>query len=494
MLTVTDNKLSAFQQRLLAESIRSAEEAGTTIPGHDTADVAAIAAGGSFEERIRTRALTLARGQNLLPAFATFQRGLRIAFIVIVILGFVIGAGAAKSTLTPDADGLVNFYWTLVVLLGVHTIAMLVWLLFLLFGRYIPPMTPLLGLYRALGRMFTKPASASLDSHAYRAWAANLGSGALGRWGISTLLHSFWLATLSGILITTVILFIPKQFDFVWETTMLPDQAFIELTDALRPLPQWLGMATLDRDVVLASHRNASQRPPAGARRGWSSLLIGSIIGAGLLPRFLMWSVSVLMLYRARSRYRLDLELPGFARLQHRLMPVSQRIGVVDPDSGPRTGAGTAGGESAILHDENTAVLGLDLDAPKTGWPPVLLRVRSDLGIATDRSALIKALGVLADMQSSPLSLLLVCSLISSPDRGMGKGLREIRAAHHGPIGVLLTQSTLVNARLGKMAAAERLQDWRQLIHSAGIDLNRVLVLDLDDAEVVRNYQLAQSR
>ncbi|MFO1436341.1 MAG: DUF2868 domain-containing protein [Gammaproteobacteria bacterium] len=493
MSTVTDNKLSAFQQRLLAEGIRVAEEAGTTIPGNDTADVAAIAAGGSFEERIRTRAVTLARAQNLLPAFTMFQRGLRIALIAIIALGFVIGAGAAKSTLTPDADGLVNFYWTLVVLLGLHTLAMLLWLLFLLFGRYIPPLTPLVGIYRGLSRLFTKPAAASLETHAYRAWASSLASGALGRWGISTLLHSFWLAALSGILVTTVVLFIPKQFDFVWETTMLPDQAFIRLTDTLRPLPQWFGMATLDRDTVLASHRNADQHPPAEARRGWSSLLIGSIFGAGLLPRFLMWLASVLMLYHARSRYRLDLELPGFARLQHRLMPVSQRIGVVDPDlHGPASTRAPDGGR-VILHDENTAVLGLDIDTPRTGWPPVLLRVRSNLGIATDRDTLIKALGTLANMQSSPLSLIIVCSLISSPDRGMAKGLREIRAAHHGSIGVLLTQSTLVNSRLGHVAAAERLQDWRQLIHSAGVDLNRVLTLDLDDAEVVRNYQLAQT-
>jgi hypothetical protein len=41
-------------------------------------------------------------------------------------------------------------------------------------------------------------------------------------------------------------------------------------------------------------------------------------------------------------------------------------------------------------------------------------------------------------------------------------------------------------------ASDERLADWRQIILAAGIEPGHVVVLDLDDAESMRRFQLAQ--
>jgi hypothetical protein len=476
---------------LFAEAWRRIEDAGGSPIDAANAELAAVAQGGDFETRVMNRAQALADSTDLPRTLHRFEQALRRAAWVIIGIGLLLGATAARSTLNPDHAGLVNFYWVLVALLGVHTLALLLWFVSLLLAGGGQPPTPLRAPFEALAHMLSSAASGNVQRSAQSTWTAIVGSGALGRWGLSALVHGFWLAALGGMLGVTLLMLSARQFDFVWETTILPDEAFIELTERLQRLPARLGLVTLERETIVASRREADRPPPAGARRGWSALLVGSLIAYGMLPRAVLLGISLLMLRLSRSRYRLDLELPGYSRLRVRLMPASRQIGIVDPDT--QAAAGKAGEFRAVRLPaaREMAVLGIEIDPPVTGWPPALTIGARDLGVAADRSELDAALRSLRTLQSHPLSLLVVCSLIASPDRGMARVLRDCRATHHGPIALLLTQRARTALRLEETACREREGDWRRIATAAGFDAGHILVLDLDDAEELRNFLLA---
>ncbi|MCG3144993.1 MAG: putative membrane protein [Gammaproteobacteria bacterium] len=482
-----------FQRRLLAEAWRRIEESGGSPVDATHAELAAVAQGGDFETRVLNRAQGLARSADLPRALHGLQQAARRAAWTLVVAGVLIGAAAARSTLNPDHAGLVNFYWVLVALLGIHTLAMLLWLVSLPFsfsGSH-PLPTPLRAPFEALARMLAAAVSGNMQRTAQSAWMAVTGSGALGRWGLSALLHAFWLAALGGMLAVTLLMLSARQFDFVWETTILPDEAFIRLTERLQDLPARLGLGSLDRETIVASRRAAERPPPPGARRGWSALLVGSLIAYGMVPRAALLVISLLMLRHSRGRYRLDLELPGYARLRPRLLPASRKIGIIDADPGAVDGKAGEPRAGRLPAARETAVLGIEIDPPGTGWPPALAAGAQDLGIAADRAILESALQRLKSLQDRPLSLLVVCSLAASPDRGIARVLRDCRAAHHGPIALLLTHRARTALRLGETACREREGDWRRIAIAAGFDAAHILVLDLDDAAELRDFLLA---
>jgi hypothetical protein len=223
----------------------------------------------------------------------------------------------------------------------------------------------------------------------------------------------------------------------------------------------------------------------------WSSLLIGSLIAYGIVPRALALLLSLLLLRRARTRYRLDVDLPGYARLRSALMPPSRRIGVVDADSSAVAQA-QVNAQGRLPLAGGTAVLGIEIDDPLTGWPPAIVREARDLGIARDHDALKHALRTLSSLQHAPLALLAVASLATSPDRGVTRLLRELRATHHGPFGLLLTQGGKTRERLGAENCEERIADWLRVAAGAGIERAHVGVLDLDDIDAVRAHHFAR--
>lgn len=483
-----------FETRLLAEAIRRQEETTGGEPDADAAtELAAISTGGDFEARVRARADAIAQRSGLHRTLASYRRTAAISVAIVIAAGVFLGAGAAQATLTPDRAGLVNFYLVLLALLGVHTLALLLWLLSIVFSPRLAPATPLRPLLRSLLGAFAAPAAKDRPhTSAMGTWTGLLTSGAMGRWLVSALIHAFWLAVLIGMLGAVLLLLSARQFDFVWETTILPDNAFVNVTERLSEAPRGMGLPAPTHEQILASRRDASVRPPAEARRLWSGLLIGSLIAYAIAPRAALFVIAMLLSRRARQRFRLDLDLPGYARLRPLLMPSSRRAGIVDADS---AAANAARPDSLIRRlpvGTQLAVLGLEIDAPSSGWPPPLAPRANDLGIVMDRDAQRAALRALAAMQRAPVALLLVASLAASPDRGVGRLLREIRAIHHGPLALLLTQSDSAQARLGDHAFAERLGDWRQLAINAGIAAGSIGVLDLDDVAAVREFLAAR--
>lgn len=474
--------LPRFPDRLQCEALRRYEEySGELADG--PADLQAALAGGDFEQRLVARARRLAPGIGLDTALTAVEHAAGYSVLAIVVVGLVMGASAAQAVLGTGGSEATNFYTVLVVMLGLHTLSLLLWLCLVLLPARYAQSSPSAKLGVFLLRVLHHGGTAAAARAAFGAWLAVHASPGLARASMSVLVHTAWLAILAGMLGATLALFSARQYDFIWETTILPDSAFVELTAVLGAGPRQLGIAVPDAALTGASRRGAGSPPDAGvARRAWSGLLIGSLLLYGLMPRAVLVLATRLWLGQARARFRLASDLPQYARLRPRLMPAATGERVVDP--APAGGPGHPAASERPGRIEvapGTRVLGLELDPPAGGWPPPLARDVVDLGIVRDSAALTEALSGLA---ATPAPLLVVASLASSPDRGTRRSLQRIRAAARA--GLLLTQSGRCAARLGADATRQRIADWLALAQVAGFEGEDVHLLDLDDIAALR--------
>lgn len=484
-----------FEDRLLAEALRHYED--TRQPVQDPrADLRAVMGGGDFERRVLTRSAAVPVAADLRRALERVARTARLVVGALVLLGLLIGAGAANGALIRDRDGFVNFYWAFVGLLGVHTFAMLLWFIAIFVRPGHLPATPLGGLVRAaLDWMGRRSKAQSTLRAALDAWMEVMGQRGTGRWALSTLVHLFWSVVLSGVLVALLVLLSARQYDFAWETTILPARVFVSLTAELGRLPARVGFPVPDAETAAASHlARTPTMPQAATRKAWSGLLLGGVLLYGLLPRLLLLLIAAGLLRRAKYGFRLDLDLPGYARLRAHLLPGARRTGVVDHEDAAGEGAGTPRLHRAVRGAAGgVAFAGLEVAVPASGWPPPLARRYRDLGRISDRDAQHAALATLSDLQDPPPALVVVCSLLTSPDRGLGRFLGQLRDAHRGPLVLLLSGSDKVRTRLGADGASERLGDWRRLASTAGIDAGDVISLDLDDVRAVTAFHLEQA-
>ena len=152
-----------------------------------------------------------------------------------------------------------------------------------------------------------------------------LGRSRLATWGLGAITHGLWTLALAGAAGGVLLLLATRSYGFVWETTILPDAAFVRLTAALGSLPALFGFPVPDAATVAAS---GSAAAPGGmlaeaGRRAWAGWLLGALLAYGMLPRLLVMIGCALLWRRCVRTLALDLALPGYARLRARLLPDS---------------------------------------------------------------------------------------------------------------------------------------------------------------------------
>ncbi|MEZ5582815.1 MAG: DUF2868 domain-containing protein [Candidatus Competibacteraceae bacterium] len=410
-----------LEQRLLAEAVRLHEDAQGPLE-EPSADAAGRAAGGDLEQRLLARAHAL----SIAPAMGTALHQLRSASTVVVTIALIFatlaGASTAQLTLGSEVAGPVNFFWVLGGMLGVHTLALVLWLAVFFLKPSAVSTSSLGGLALAAGRRITHWLHRGpLHMAAIRAGALVYGGNTLGRWTLSAISHGLWLAFLTGCGVMVILILSIKQYNFAWETTILSDRTYTVLTRTIAVGPEALGFTTPNAEQIAASHWDRQSQPSGESREAWSGLLIGSIVAYGLLPRALLLALSVLAWRRASKRFRLDTSKRGYARLQTRLQPVARAIGVVDADTFPHDQQRRPRQEQpfAVGDEGPAAIVGFEIDPPNTAWPPPLNGVSwQDLGFVDDRSGRQRVLNELTQTATPPRLILFVCSLAVTPDRG----------------------------------------------------------------------------
>ncbi|WP_421846431.1 DUF2868 domain-containing protein [Marinomonas sp.] len=220
-----------------------------------------------------------------------FNRGILGLLIVSLLLGFM----AVPPAFATGQSNQVNIFWLFIILLGFHALNFVVWFVTMIatMKQHTESKGILLSLLIFLNRKISKHSHINTDvSAAYIHWQCPAHSN---KWLISSLSHGAWGCYLLAGWVMTLLLLLTNQVNFVWETTLLSDDAFIQLTQTLSAIPQWFGIALPNQLDILASRVDLISQT-AATRQHWANFLLASIFIYGVLPR-LIFTVICLGMY-----------------------------------------------------------------------------------------------------------------------------------------------------------------------------------------------------
>lgn len=442
-----------------AETIRLRE--ALWGPLEDSAEVRqARAEGHGFVQRLLLRARLLARRESLDKVLRQWQRVARLALLAMLAAAALAGIGTALSALGDGARS-INLNIALATTLGIHSFTLLLWLFSLAIGR--GQGGAWLGeAWLWLTRKLARGPDAAL---APTALVSLLGRNSSLRWGLGSISHLLWLVLLISMLLALTALLATRSHTFHWETTILPDEAFVSLTGILGWLPSQLGFQMPTESMIRAS-RNAGSTP-VYVHALWTSWLIGCIVTYGLLPRLLAFIVSILLARLNLSSLTLDDALPSYADLRYRLMPSSERTGIDSPLA-PEFLPSTASSPNALSMAVASAIVGIEL-APDTPWPPAPLASCTDLGIIDTRAQRHHVLDHLQKHRAE--KLLIVCDARQTPDRGTIALIADLAGLAQQPAVALIgprTDALPAGNASSASQAAPRQRQWRQKLTAAG--------------------------
>lgn len=435
--------LTDLDKRWLTEAVRLREEHAGPLDDQE-ANRRARQLGGDLATRIENRALWLAERDGMRAALLHWKQGARLALLVLLAVAVLSGAGLAFAAL-GDGQRPVNVFWAVGSLLGVNLLLLLSWAMsFSLAGEQ----------GASLGRVWLwlseKLARDAQAVHLAPALLLLLQRQRLNRWLLGALVNGLWLLALGSALLVLLVLLATRRYGFVWETTILGDQTFIDLTQALGALPALLGFSVPDVAMIRAS--GVSQPVLELARQAWAGWLLGVLMVYGLLPRLLLAATCLWRWRRGRQHLSLDLQLPGYSTLREALMPSSERLGINDPEP-------AAMPEVARLadaeHSAGALLVGLELDDQRP-WPPALPASVVDAGILDSRESRNRLLEQLS--RFPPARLAIACDPRRSPDRGSLALIAELARSAGA------TRIWLMQAPPGQALDSERLGDWHQAL------------------------------
>lgn len=479
---------SSLDDRLLAEAVRVMERDPAIAVANDavaarTAGLDATAA-GDLEQRIVARAAALPSAATQRDANLQLRRVFRGVVVACTILALLAGAAAARAALGAANDQAVNVFWALGNLLGVQMVLLLVWFALLLLGARGLALGSLgsFVVHLAQGLARRLRGATPEQTAALHAAGAVLSRPDLARWTFSAISHALWTAFNLGCVLVLALLLSTKRYTFIWETTILDAETYQRLTNLLAAGPALLGFATPTPQQVADTVIDAPTENIAAAKHAWSGLLLGAMIVYGLMPRALLAAASWLGRARSLRRYRLDLLNPGFQRLAPLLMPQTRALGIVDGDENNALAAARSAPPLAASRPPGPpAILGLEIAPPPTGWPPRLPGLTlTDLGLIDDRDAQHRCIANLRVAATEPRCLIVVASLTTTPDRGIGSFLRELGRASSNSLSLVLTGGDSLRKRGGARQLEQRISDWRQLAIESGMTDARIAEIDLD--------------
>lgn len=430
-------ELTPLQNLWLSETIRLREEHAGPLEDLE-ANRLARAAGGDLPSRIQRRALWLAERDGLSAALTRWLQGARLALVLLLIFAVLSGAGLAFAALSQTP---VNVFWALGSLLGLNLILLLSWALGLIFAGEHGATLGRLWLW--LSEKFARDAKAAQLAPAL---LVMLQRKKLNRWALGTLVNGLWLLAMFSALVLLLTLMATRRYGFVWETTILSADTFINMTQALGALPALLGFNVPSVEMIRASGDAALDIE--SARQAWATWLVGVLVVYGVLPRLLLAAFCFWRWSRGKAALSLDLKLPGYAQLRERLMPTSERLGINDaaPEQLHRV-------ESHVsAHASDGALLvAIELDDQRP-WPPALPKTVSNAGILDSRESRNKLLEQLS--RFPPARLLIACDPRRSPDRGSLALIAELAR------NASATRVWLLQAPPGEALDSARLGDW----------------------------------
>ncbi|MBR7888886.1 DUF2868 domain-containing protein [Marinomonas sp. A79] len=389
--------------------------------------------------------------------FGQLIRHFHRAVLILLVVSFVLGFLAVPSAFATSESNQVNIFWLLIVMLGFHCLNLLIWSITLVATMKRRPAGQgfLLNSLLFLNKKIAK--HTNIDHHvsdAFLQWQCPSHSNT---WLVSGVSHTAWCGYLFAGWLMTLLLLLTNQVDFVWETTLLSDQAFLQLTQSLSVVPQWFGLALPNKLDVLASRVDLVSQS-ASTRQHWANFLLASIFLYGVLPRLFLAIVCGLI-YRWR---RATLPLTTAERIiQSRYQQKeTQTRHIIDEQTQPHL---------TVSLTDSTHQQGAIFPAALSGdwklfeWSdaaPVELSQVSSVATLNSRDEQAQFLG-----SSSPSPVYVLVNGAQSPDRGTR---RFFTAASKSYPALMLVVADAESAAF--------MEDWQRLANEAQVTFSPLLI------------------
>lgn len=435
-----------FNALWLTETIRLQEEQQGALADSEAVRQARKT-GGSLQGRLITRAQWLANKTKLATAQQSVVTAQYWSIRILYLVAFFVGIGLVLPTFSAT-EHTINIFSALGCLLGLNLVMLVVWLL----GTFIGGQS-----INQIGR-FSLWLTAKLTGkkqvvQLMPALISLLHQNKLERWWLGKLTNGLWLLASIVALIALLLLLATQRYGFIWQTTILSADNFVDLVQLLGALPHLLGFPIPDEQLIRASGDMAVMTDTA--RQTWASWLVGVLVVYGILPRLCLFLLCNGLWRYGYKRLNLDLSLASYGLLKTRLMPDSEVIGVTDGVSEhwhepTSNNVATWGEQGAVL-------VGIELE-PSYPWPPAIPLQVTDAGIVETRE---QRKRLLEQLTLKPVSkLLITCDPRRSVDRGTLNLITELaHCAAETRIWLLAEQGT----------DPERLLDWQQALERLNI-------------------------
>lgn len=450
----------------LALAYREAVKPSVLVP-------ARVRAAGEETEEAQLVAAAVAQPSiaSLAPTVSSLEGGLRLLTALFLGVALVAGFLASQALLHADRTRPVNIVWLLGILLGPQLLLLAVSIVAMVVLRRAPGFATvsslLLGLWSRAAR-----AGAENRLAAARAVATLYGARGVASSTMMTIFNGAWTHFNVGCLASLAIVLTTHQYSFCWESTWLSSDVAARAIEAVAAGPEALGFrGPSPEDVARArfepDHPELFVAQDESTRRAWGSMLIGVVLLYGLLPRAVLAVAGLVWRRRAIERWRLDLEDLAVDSLNRRLTPKSVQSGasaataMPDAPSPPAAAPARPRGRAALMQVEVS---------PPVAWPAEIRAAADDLGAADSREERDRLVRRLEDGAEEPGAVVIAVALTSTPDRGIGSFLREVRSAVASPMRAVLSAGQAQRERGGSASVEKRLEQWRSLLRESGIE------------------------
>ncbi|MDF1763882.1 MAG: DUF2868 domain-containing protein [Oleibacter sp.] len=322
-----------YHDKIVIEQLRSLEQT------HQAITIRAQPS-SNFDDYLLQRVEQAKLQPSLKAWLETPSRHFHFALMIFCFVAFAVGAFAIISALSGQAT--LNVFWVLIVLLGFHVVSFILWLV-LSFLLRAPLKSPIPSLLIQSVNWLVKKTSKNSTSEkstgeqppyvtSAKAWFTHHFAMPQGRWLMGVIVHGVWLSYLVGGTLALILSLMTRQFDFVWGSTLLSNNAFEQLTQVLSAPMALVNWPTPSLELIALSQQGAHDMT-ADTRAAWGYFLLGCLMFYGVIPRLLAWASCRLMCAYRLRQFDLKYSDAYYLTLQHAWQPSSSIGRIVDPDS-----------------------------------------------------------------------------------------------------------------------------------------------------------------
>ncbi|WP_066805515.1 DUF2868 domain-containing protein [Moraxella oblonga] len=338
----------------------------------------------------------------------------KIYAIISFVLGFIGVIGLLNTHI-------VNFFYVLLMLLGWHTITLILWLIGL------KNQNPYSGIYGILDKIRPKIA---IQAHAFDIYLEEFQKNAV--WQLGKVIHKAWLFGLLGSVLALFVMFLFKSYVFVWESTLLSPKTFMMMLKTFGFVPSLFGFDATQIDPSTGDISHARL----------ATLIMLSVVIYGMIPRL---GVYILCHLKANEYFQIDQNLYYYENF---IRTFNQKI-VDKDDFNP---ASPATNKSVRLSKTKTVVA--TLERPHDGdWHGQTNT--KNLGTVDNKDEILHLIKTANTLQAH---IILGIDTQSLPDRGI---LRKLE---------VICQHTQNGASVKLLGHADYSDKWQQILADRQIE------------------------